>query len=183
MQNQASGQAEDVEQLLKLHRDWYFSNYRINIPLMRTLFPPKQDQFLMFNLNGHPYYGVDDLDALWSFYALTDRWDECEDHVIRIDVSGDMAYIVSEGTFPAKVVKDDDGNLLDEEIDATFLYRSTEVYKRDDGQGGPEWKMWHFHCSPRPTDDEIPHAKTLADSTGVRGLGNTPYSQGTLVEY
>ena len=41
MQNQASGQAEDVEQLLKLHRDWYFSNYNINIPLMRTVFPIK----------------------------------------------------------------------------------------------------------------------------------------------
>lgn len=183
MQNQAAGQAEDVETLLKLHRDWYFSNYRINIPLMRTLFPPQEDQFLMYNLNGHPYFGVDDLDALWSFYARTDRWDKCEDHVVRIDVSGDMAYIVSEGTFPAKVVKDEEGNMLAEEIDTTFLYRSTEVYKRDDGQGGREWTMWHFHCSPRPADDEVPDNKTVAEASGVRGLGNTPYSQGTPVDF
>ena len=72
MQNHATGQEADVEQLLKLHRDWYFSNYNINIPLMRTVFPAGKEDFLMFNLNDHPYFGVDDLDALWSFYARTD---------------------------------------------------------------------------------------------------------------
>ncbi|TDC49988.1 hypothetical protein E1212_16315 [Jiangella ureilytica] len=183
MQNQANEQSEDVAQLLKLHRDWYFSNYNINIPLMRTVFPPKQDQFLMFNLNDHPYFGVDDLDALWSFYARTDRWGLCEDHVMRVDVAGDMGYIVSEGIYPSWVIKDDEGNLLPEEIDATFRYRSTEIYKRDDGEGGREWKMWHFHCSTRPDDDAVPDAKTAEDSSRRRGLGNTPYSQGTLVEY
>ncbi|MBO9521353.1 MAG: hypothetical protein J7518_07435 [Nocardioidaceae bacterium] len=181
MQNQATGQAEDVEQLLKLHRDWYFSNYNINIPLMRTLYPPKPDQYLMFNLNGHPYFGVDELDDLWSFYARTDRWGKCEDYVMRVDVVGDMGYVVSEGIYPSWVIKDEDGNLLDEEIDVTFRYRSTEIYKRDDGEGGKEWKMWHFHCSERPEDDAIPDAKT-SGSSAERGLGNTPYSQGTYVE-
>jgi len=183
VQNHATGQEADVEQLLKLHRDWYFSNYNINIPLMRTVFPAGKEDFLMFNLNDHPYFGVDELEALWSFYARTDRWGKCEDHIIRVDVDGDMGYIVSEGIYPSWVVKDEDGNPLADEIDVTFLYRSTEVYKRDDGEGGKEWKMWHFHCSTRPDDDEVPPPKTAQDTSRARGLGNTPYSKGTLVEF
>jgi hypothetical protein len=178
-------QKSDVEQILRLHRDWYYSNYDINIPLMRTVFPTGDENFLMYNLNDHPYFGVDDLANLWSHYARTDRWGLCEDYVLRVDVSGDMAYVVSEGTFPAWVIKDEDGNPLPEDKieDKLFRYRSTEVYKRDDGQGRPEWKMWHFHCSPRPADDEVPPAKTAADTAKARGLGNTPYSTGTRTEY
>jgi hypothetical protein len=175
----------DREQLLKLHRDWYYSNYKINIPLMRTVFPVGAENFLMFNLNDHPYFGVDDLANLWSYYAQTDDWGLCEDYVIRIDVAGDMAYILSEGIFPAWVVKDAEGNPIpaDERIDKPFRYRSTEIYKRDDGEGRPEWRMWHFHCSTRPPDDEIPAAKTERDTGAARGLGNTPYSAGIRTEY
>jgi hypothetical protein len=177
--------ASDEAQLLRLHRDWYFSNFEINIPLMRTVFPTGEQNFLMFNLNDHPYFGVDDLAALWSYYARTGRWGLCEDYVLRVEVSGDLGYVVSEGTFPAWEVKDNKGNPLPEDqiIDHTTHYRSTEVYKRDDGEGGPQWRMWHFHCSNRPADDEAPAAKTAADRAEVRGLGNTPYSKGTRTEY
>lgn len=173
----------DVEQILRLHRDWYYSNYNINIPLMRTVFPTGDENFLMYNLNDHPYFGVDDLANLWSHYARTDRWGLCEDYVLRVDVSGDLAYVVSEGIYPASVIKDEDGNPLPEVQDKLWLYRSTEVYKRDDGEGGAEWKMWHFHCSTRPPDDEVPPAKTAGDTSKARGLGNTPYSTGTRTEY
>jgi hypothetical protein len=175
----------DVEQLLKLHRDWYFSNYEINIPLMRTVFPVGDKNYVMFNLNDHPYFGVDDLADLWSFYARTGKWGLCEDYVMRVEVSGDLGYVVSEGTFPAWQVKDADGNLLPEDqiVDLTARYRSTEVYKRDDGDGNPEWRMWHFHCSARPDDDEVPAAKTEKDTAAARGLGNTPYSTGARTEY
>ena len=175
--------ASDEEQILRLHRDWYFSNFNINIPLMRTVFPTGDENFLMFNLNDHPYFGVDDLANLWSFYARTDEWGLCEDYVMRVDVSGDMAYVVSEGVYPSYVIKDDDGNLLEERIPMIFHYRSTEVYKRDDGEGNPEWKQWHFHCSTRPPDDEAPAAKVREDAADRRGLGNTPYSQGVKTDY
>jgi hypothetical protein len=180
-----TNQTSDVEQLLRLHRDWYYSNYNINIPLMRTVFPTGAQNFHMFNLNDHPYFGVDDLADLWSFYAKTGRWGLCEDYVVRVDVSGDMGYVISEGSFPAWVVKDDEGNPLPEDqvVDQTAHYRSTEVYKRDDGEGNPEWKMWHFHCSTRPPDDEVPAAKTEQDTAKSRGLGNTPYSTGTRTEF
>jgi hypothetical protein len=175
----------DVQQLLKLHRDWYFSNFEINIPLMRTVFPTGDENFVMFNLNDHPYFGVDDLADLWSFYARTGKWGLCEDYVMRVEVSGDLGYVISEGTFPAWTVRDADGNDLPEDqyVDLTSRYRSTEVYKRDDGQGNPVWTMWHFHCSSRPDDDAVPDAKTEKDTASARGLGNTPYSTGTRTEY
>jgi hypothetical protein len=175
----------DREELLRLHRDWYFSNFEINIPLMRTVFPVGSENFLMYNLNDHPYFGVDDLADLWSYYARTDSWGKCEDYVMRVDVSGDMGYVVSEGVFPAAVVKDDDGNPLPaDQIEDKFMsYRSTEIYKRDDGAGGTEWRMWHFHCSRRSPDDEVPAAKTDRDTTAERGLGNTPHSAGIRVEF
>jgi hypothetical protein len=28
------------------------------------------------------------------------------------------------------------------------VFRVTEVYRKDDGQGNPIWKIWHFHASP-----------------------------------
>lgn len=180
-----ANQASDVEQLLRLHRDWYYSNYEINIPLMRTVFPTGDENFLMFNLNQHPYFGVDDLADLWSYFARTGRWGLCEDYVVRVDVSGDLGYVVSEGTFPAWEVKDAEGNPLPEDqiVDRTASYRSTEIYKRDDGKGNPKWKMWHFHCSTQPPDDEVPDAKTEKDTAKARGLGNTPHSTGTRTEY
>jgi len=175
----------DEEEIRRLHRDWYYSNFKINIPLMRTIFPTGEESFLMFNLNDHPYFGRDDLTALWSFYSRTGDWGLCEDHIMRLEVSGDMAYVVSEGTFPAWTVRDEDGNALPEDqyVDLTMGYRSTEVYKRDGGDGSPRWTMWHFHCSARPDDGAAPDAKTEKDSAAVRGLGNTPYSTGTRTDF
>ncbi|MBO9521345.1 MAG: hypothetical protein J7518_07395 [Nocardioidaceae bacterium] len=173
----------DEEQILRLHRDWYFANFQINIPLMRTVFAKGDDTFLMFNLNDHPYFGVDELAALWSHYAATDEWGLCEDYVMRLDVCGDMAYVVSEGDFPAWRVRDREGNQLPEREDRPAYYRSTEIYKRDDGTGAPEWRMWHFHCSTRPADDEAPPSKTREEATDRRGLGGTPYSRGLRTDY
>lgn len=180
-----TNQASDEEHLLRLHRDWYYSNYNINIPLMKTIFPTGEKNFLMFNLNDHPYFGVDDLEGLWSFYARTGRWGLCEDYVIRLEVLGDLGYVVSEGVFPAWDVRDSDGNPLPEDqiIDHTISYRSTEIYKRDDGEGRPEWKMWHFHCSIRPGEDDVPPAKTERDTSRARGLGNTPYTTGIPTKF
>jgi hypothetical protein len=173
----------DEDQILRLHTDWYFANFGPDIPLMRTVFASGDETFLMFNLNGHPYFGVDDLANLWAFYSRTGEWELCEDRVMRVDVSGDMAYVVSEGTFPVVVVKDENGELLDQRVPIVFPYRSTEIYKRDDGDGAAEWKMWHFHCSPRPPDDEAPASKTREDATDRRGLGNTPYSRGIHTDF
>lgn len=44
-----ASQLSDAEQILRVHRDWYYSNININIPLMRTVFPTGDENFLMFD--------------------------------------------------------------------------------------------------------------------------------------
>jgi hypothetical protein len=47
--------------------------------------------------------------------------------------------------------------------------RSTEVYKRDDGEGNWAWRMWHFLCSPlAPADEPRPG---FGDTFADRGRG------------
>ncbi len=172
------GETADIDALLALHRTWYESNYKINIPLMQTIFPAGNDRFLMFNLNGHPYFGVDEVTHLWEFYAATDQFEMPEDYVMRVDVSGDMGYVCSEGVFRAYTYRAEDGTPLPDGAVLPYeeRYRATEIYKRVSGDGGTEWKMWHYHCSLLPAADEVPPAKTAAESSAVRGMGNTPTS-------
>lgn len=174
---------EDEQALLDLHRTWYYSNYNVNIPLMRTVFPTGDETYLMYNLNGHPYFGVDELATLWEWYARTQNFGLAQDLVLRVEVDGNLGYVVSEGIFPVDFLREDDGTPLAEPQHFEFRFRSTEIYKRDDGNGNPEWTMWHFHCSPAPAGDEIPPSKTAAETTDARGLGNTPYSTAIAPDY
>ena len=49
-----------------------------------------------------------------------------------------------------------------------FRFRETSVFRRDDGRGGREWKIWHFHASP------------LAPGAEPRpGFGDTAVDRGT----
>jgi hypothetical protein len=173
----------DEQALLDLHRDWYYSNYNVNIPLMRTVFPSGEESFLMYNLNTFPYFGVDELDALWRFYAKTGNFGLAEDRVMRVDVSGDMGYVASEGVFSHTYERDEDGNDLVPPNTIRIRFRSTEIYKRDDGEGNARWTMWHFHCSVAPDADAIPVSKTSSDTAEARGLGNTPYSAAYEPDY
>jgi hypothetical protein len=174
---------KDEQELLDLHRDWYYSNYNVNIPLMRTVFPSGDDAYIMYNLNGFPYFGVDELDTLWRFYARTSNFGLATDKVMRVEVDGNLGYVISEGIFPVDILRDDDGNDLPEPRKTVSRFRSTEIYKRDDGAGNPKWTMWHFHCSPAPDGDEAPISKTAAASADNRGLGNTPYSRAIEPDY
>jgi hypothetical protein len=174
---------EDEQTLLDVHRDWYYSNYNVNIPLMRTVFPSGTDTYIMYNLNGFPYFGVDELDELWQFYARTSNFGLASDSVMRVEVDANMGYVIGEGIFPVEVLRDEDGNDLPEVQKMVIRFRYTEIYKRDDGAGNPEWKMWHFHCSPAPEGNEAPVGKSEAYSADNRGMGNTPYSKAIRPDY
>jgi hypothetical protein len=94
-----------------------------------------------------------------------------------------MGYVIGEGIFPVEVLRDEDGNDLPEVQKMVIRFRYTEIYKRDDGAGNPEWKMWHFHCSPAPEGNEAPVGKSEAYSADNRGMGNTPYSKAIRPDY
>jgi ketosteroid isomerase-like protein len=166
---------DDKAAVLKLHKDWWEANHQLIIPLMQSVYP-SGDSYLMFNANGHPYFGIEEKTKLWEWYQGQIEVVGFPDvRIMRLTVSGDMAWIASEVVFPMAAVgeagtgsatwdmqSDPDDNRL----------RATEIYQRDDGDGNQVWKMWHFHASPLPAADEPRPA--FGDTGAERGLGGGP---------
>jgi hypothetical protein len=166
---------EDREAILKLHKDWWEANHQLIIPLMETVYP-SGDSYLMFNANGHPYFGIDEKVELWKWYQeQIDIVAYPDIEIMRLTISGDMAWIAAEGIFPMRMVGEQGtGSATWEMADDAFenRLRATEIYQRDDGEGNPVWKMWHFHASPLPAADE--ERPGLGGTGRERGLGAGP---------
>jgi ketosteroid isomerase-like protein len=157
-----SGYEEDVREIRRLHRQWWASNRGLEVEKMRECFAP---DYLMWNLNGHPYFGLQEKIDLFEYYKghlmptePPELWD------IRVTVDHDMAYVTAEGVLPV-VVRSAEGSgsaLIDSmaplyERDGEtvrFRFRETSVFRRDDGHGNKVWKIWHFHCSPLAPENE-----------------------------
>lgn len=170
----------DRQDILKLHRDWWEANSGLDIPRMEACFPKGSDSYLMFNLNGHPYFGIDEKVTLWEWYQKEIEIPEIGDiRIMRFTIDGDLAWIASEGIFPLRPIGQAGTGSATWEIDESevtrFGLRATEIYQRDDGQGNPVWKMWHFHCSPMPDEDEPRPA--FGDTRRERGLGGSPWGE------
>ena len=173
-------QKQDRAEILRLHKEWWESNAGLDIPRMTPVFPGGTS-YLMFNANGHPYFGVDEKVKLWEWcrgqldIAMPDI------RIMRLTVDGDMACLCAEGIAPVRIVGADGtgtdtwqvgGEGTDPaEYDQTRV-RATEIYQRDDGEGNPVWRMWHFHCSHLPDLDSprIGFDETFAERT----LGQIP---------
>ena len=173
---------QNRDAILAVHRDWWESNHGLRIPLMAGCFPSGPNYF-MFNLQGHPYFGIDEKIKIWEFYADQIEVTEVpEIAVIRLEISGDMAWLACEGIFPLREVGSEgvaaEGLQASAEI-IPFRIRATEVYQRDDGESNPAWKMWHFHCSPSPPADEPRPA--LGGTANERGLGGNPWGEAIRV--
>ncbi|MCV7065576.1 hypothetical protein H7H51_07410 [Mycolicibacterium farcinogenes] len=171
---------DDERAILQLHKDWWESNCGLDVERMRSVFA-KGDSYLMFNLDGHPYFSVDELAALWQWYRGRIEIGMAEVYIMRLDVAGDFAYICAEGNFPSKQLRpigEDGTPQLIGESEQSFpdiiRMRATEIYKRDDGEGNRRWSMWHFHCSPIPPADE-PRPSPGDTSAGRGGLGSVPH--------
>ncbi|WP_165969069.1 nuclear transport factor 2 family protein [Actinomadura sp. KC06] len=145
----------------RVHGQWWEANQGLDVERMRECFAPG---YLMWNLNGHPYYGLNEKIALFQYYkgrlVPTEPprlWD------IRVVVDGDMAYVTSEGALPFEVTGDGSGSATLDAVVPLYdgdgrtvrvRFRETCVLRRDDGEGGRVWKIWHFHCSPLAPEDE-----------------------------
>jgi ketosteroid isomerase-like protein len=153
---------DDVNEIRRVHRQWWASNRGLDVELMQGCFAP---QYLMWNLNGHPYYSLDEKIALFRYYRNhmvptepVELWD------VRVTVDHDMAYLTAEGILPVVIasgegsgsaIMDAAAGHYDRRGDVIrFRFRETSVFRRDDGRGGPEWKIWHFHASPLAPDNE-----------------------------
>lgn len=148
----------DAAAILHAHREWWNANCGVDIPRMRPNFPEGPNNYLMFNLQGHPYYGIVEKVALWEHYHKElNIPEQPETRIVQFVAQGDLAWIAAEVLFTL-------GEVGEKGLGASSAgykpsvsrhrIRSTECYRRDDGNGNPEWRMWHFHASPLPAADE-----------------------------
>jgi hypothetical protein len=172
---------KDRAAILEIHRVWWSANVEMDIARMRTCFPVGNN-YLMFNYNGHPYFGLEEKIRLWEHYrrvglSLTGPPDV---RIIKFEAIGDLAYIADEfevSTVLAPGITeriDEIQDMLTPGIPTAERGRATEIYKRDDGEGRPIWKMWHFHCSALPAAD-APRPAFNDTSRSRGGLGSNPW--------
>ncbi len=163
--------AADLDEILRLHREWWESNLDWDIPRMAAVFPEPGDEYLMFNFNGHPYFGMGEKVALWEWYRdKVDQDFDLDVRVMRVEVRGDTAWLACEVHLPF-AQRDGQPYTIDS-VDTPWI-RATEIYHRDRGDGTPAWRMWHTHISALPDPDET--RPGFADSTNTRGLGWVPW--------
>jgi ketosteroid isomerase-like protein len=145
----------DREAILHVHNEWWESNHEIDIPRMRECFAG--ERFHMFNLNGHPYMGLEELTDLWrELNKQRMTIPRIEQPIrLRLDIHGNVAWLAHEGLIhvnaphPLQNIPTDFARV-----------RSTEVYEKNEAG---EWKIVHFHCSPHAPDDEprLPFGDTV----------------------
>jgi pimeloyl-ACP methyl ester carboxylesterase len=137
----------------------------------------------MFNYNWHPYFGIDEKNRLWEYYKASGmRLEPPDVRIMKFEVIGDVGYIANE--FEVRTTMPEDVQHLIDEVQAlpppgetmTDRGRATEIYKRDDGEGRPIWKMWHFHCSSM-----TPRGRAAA-SAGVPGGTHCTRSAVAVIE-
>jgi len=141
---------EDREEILRLHRVWWESNFDFDIPKMRSVFAG--ERYLQYNLNGHPYYGLGEKTKLWEALKGKLSIPEISQPMnLRLEISGDMAWLACENIVRIQLAA---GVEVPGVPLTPYRIRSTEIYQRDDGASNRVWKMWHFHCSPTAAENE-----------------------------
>jgi hypothetical protein len=167
--SQAATVETDREEILRLHHEWWESNRDMDYDRMRECFV-QGDIYYQFNLNGHPYYGIDEKVELWKEFgkgrATIPEFGPDEHQ--RLEIRGDMAWLACENLVQIEAKEDVD---LDGMPRTQFRVRSTEIYQRDDGAGGARWRMWHHHCSPSAAPDaqRIPFGDTYESRAAAEG--------------
>jgi SnoaL-like domain len=156
---------KDRKEILAVSKKWWDANRHFSIAMMCEAFVGG-DKFHGFNLNGHTYYTIDEWVKLWEYlgHVMTPHSGSsasepamAEPRDLRLVIRGDMAFLTAESTFTVKVLpsSDSESALLSGPGSVTRIpFRTTEVFVREDHQGNPVWKMWHFHCSPHAPEGE-----------------------------
>ncbi|MGO9454789.1 MAG: YybH family protein [Candidatus Binataceae bacterium] len=156
---------KDRREILAVSKRWWDANRNFSIEMMCEAFVGG-DKFHGFNLNGHTYYAIDEWVQLWKYLghvmtpAAAGEGNDpamAEPRDVRLVIRGDMAFLTAESTFTVKVLttSDSESALLGGPGSVMRIpFRATEVFVREDHEGKPVWKMWHFHCSPHAPEGE-----------------------------
>lgn len=136
--------AKDTAAILEVHNGWNAANLGLIAESMMPFFP-EGDGYLQFNLNGFTYHGVADKARLWrNLRAVGVDIVRLEEQLPpTVQVFGDVALLTSEAE--ADLVMPTASGTL--ESAGTKRFRNTEFYRRDDGHGGADWRIWHMHVS------------------------------------
>ncbi|MFZ1886932.1 MAG: nuclear transport factor 2 family protein [Candidatus Binataceae bacterium] len=151
----------DREQILAVSKMWWDANRTFSIPMMCEAFVGG-DKFHGFNLNGHTYYAIGEWVQLWEYLGhvmgpASGSAAMSQPRDVRLEIRGDMAFLTAESTFTVNVLPTSDAQsaaLPPAGQVARIPFRATEVFVREDHEGNPVWKMWHFHCSPHAPEGE-----------------------------
>jgi len=156
---------KDRREILAVSRKWWDANRNFSIAMMCEAFVGG-DKFHGFNLNGHTYYAIDEWVQLWKYlgHVMTPLAERdsgepamAEPRDVRLVIRGDMAFLTAESIFTVQVLptSDSESALLSGPGSVMRIpFRTTEVFVREDHEGNPVWKMWHFHCSPHAPEGE-----------------------------
>ncbi|MCV7229197.1 nuclear transport factor 2 family protein [Mycolicibacterium komossense] len=133
----------DSAAVLAVHNGWLAANVDLIAESMLGFFPAG-DGYLQFNLNGSTYRGAQDKARLWrnlkavgaNIISIRDM-DEP-----NVEIFGDVALLTSVGECEL-VIPNSTGALERSGV----RFRNTEFYRRDDGTGAPDWRIWHMHVS------------------------------------
>jgi hypothetical protein len=120
----------------------------------------KGPHLVMYNANGHVYRGIDELVELWRSLATTIELTRCVDLTEpAVEGFGDVALLtVDEAVMDIRTIGD--AGLASSTVGAadeqqpTECFRSTELYKGDDGESRPEWRIWHCNYNNVAGEDE-----------------------------
>lgn len=157
----AQNLARDRDQILAVSKMWWDANRTFSIPMMCEAFVGGE-KFHGFNLNGHTYYAINEWVQLWEYLGhvmgpASGSAAMSEPRDVRLVIRGDMAFLTAESTFTVNVLPTSDAQsaaLPPAGQVARIPFRATEVFVREDHEGNPVWKMWHFHCSPHAPEGE-----------------------------
>lgn len=166
----------DRQQVIALHKKWWKANVGLDVPSMRQCFPSGM-HFSMFNRNSFTYFGVEELTALWQHFRDTGIPPRMTQTVaiLRVEVRADTAWVISELTYQRVAPVQTERHWEQPGVNQTFGSKATEIYHRDNGEGVPEWRMWHFHSGPLQPFDEP--REPFGDTLTQRGLGGNPYGE------
>src|SRR4051794_16123852 len=99
----------DRTEILRLHDEWWEANRTMDHSRMRRCFA-EGDSYYQFNLNGHPYFGIDEKVQLWREFgarAMTIPEVGPDEH-LRVEIAGDMAWLACENVIRVEVADEQD---------------------------------------------------------------------------
>ncbi|MCE0763291.1 nuclear transport factor 2 family protein [Pseudonocardia kujensis] len=143
---------KDLAAIRELHDGWFAANVGLDADTLPRFFP-SGNAYLQFNLNGFVYNGLAEKVKLWRNLSSVGvdivRIEDTSTPVIQ--VFGDVALLTSEGEAEL-VLPSPTGKL---ESSGATRFRNTEFYRRDDGAGNPDWRIWHMHVSEGAPEGQL----------------------------